>query len=133
MPKDIKGNAGRRPPDPSPSHDDIDNWVRHQMPDLQTLLTSLDESIRTTLPDVEFAVKRKRAYYGRANVGWIIELAAYDVSVNVVFLGGADFDFPPPLGSTDRTRYVKVKSLTEARQPDLLRWIEQAGSTPGWK
>jgi hypothetical protein len=37
----------------------------------------------------------------------------YDVSVNVVFLGGADFDPPPPLGTTDRTRYLKVTTLEE--------------------
>ena len=36
---------------------------------------------------------------------------AYDVSVNVVFFAGAEFDPPPPLGTTGRTRYVKVKTL----------------------
>jgi hypothetical protein len=59
-------------------------------------------------------------------------LAAYDVSVNVVFLGGADFDSPPPLGTTDRTRYVKVTSLEETRRPELHRWFEEAGCAPGW-
>ncbi len=49
-------------------------------------------------------MKWKRAFYGRPNPGWIFELAAYDVSVNVVFFGGADFDSPPPLGNTDRSR-----------------------------
>ncbi len=34
-------------------------------------------------------------------LGWVIEMVAYDVSVNVVFLGGADFDPAPPLGYTD--------------------------------
>jgi hypothetical protein len=34
--------------------------------------------------------------------------------VNVVFLGGADFDDPPPLGTSDRSRYIKVKTLEEA-------------------
>jgi hypothetical protein len=29
-------------------------------------------------------------------------MAAYDVSVNVVFMGGVDFESPPPLGTTDR-------------------------------
>jgi hypothetical protein len=52
--------------------------------------------------------------------------------VNVVFFGGADFDPPPPLGNTDRTRYLKVKTLEEARSPELQTWIEQAGGTPGW-
>jgi hypothetical protein len=51
----------------------------------------------------------------------------------VVFLGGADFDPPPPLGTTDRTRYVKVTSLADAERPDLRDWIKQAGHTPGWK
>lgn len=64
-------------------------------------------------------------------LGRIVELAAYDVSVNVVFLGGADFEPPPPLGTTDRTRYVKVTSLEEAKRPELQKWIEQAGRTPG--
>lgn len=77
-------------------------------------------------------VKWKRPYYGLPELGWIIELAAYDVSANVVFLGGADFDSPPPLGTTDRTRYVKVTTIDEAQQPELRQWIEQAARTPGW-
>jgi hypothetical protein len=103
------------------------------MPDLQPIIKRLDESIRATVPDLDYAVKWKRGYYGRPELGWIIELAAYDVSVNVVFLGGADFESPPPLGTTDRTRYFKVTSLEEAQRPELRNWIEQAGRTPGWK
>jgi hypothetical protein len=60
-------------------------------------------------------------------------LAAYDVSVNVVFFGGADFDPPPPLGTTDRSRYIKVKTLAEAQGPAMLNWIEQARRVQGWK
>lgn len=60
-------------------------------------------------------------------------MVAYDVSVNVVFLGGADFDTPPPLGTTDRTRYVKLTTLGDAQQPTLRQWIEQAGRVPGWQ
>lgn len=133
MPKVLKGNEGRKPPEPSPDHDDIDTWLRRQMPDLQNILRRLDETIRATVPNLYFAVHRKRAFYGLSEFGWIIEIAAYDVSVNVVFLGGTDFDPPPPLGSTDRTRYVKVTTVDEAQRPELLRWIEQAGHTAGWK
>jgi hypothetical protein len=102
------------------------------MPDLQPIVKKLDESIRAGVPGLDFAVKWKRAYYGLPALGWIIEIAAYDVSVNVVFLGGADFESPPPLGTTDRTRYVKVTSLEEAQRPEVQRWIEQAGRTKGW-
>jgi hypothetical protein len=99
-----------------------------EMPRVQ----ALDESIRATIPGLHYAVKWKRPYYGLPELGWIIELAAYDVSVNVVFLGGADFDSPPPLGTTDRTRYIKVTTLEEAQRPELHRWIEDASRTPGW-
>jgi hypothetical protein len=60
-------------------------------------------------------------------------MAAYDVSVNVVFLGGTDFDNPPPLGTTDRTRYCKVTTLDEAERPELHKWIEEASRVPGWR
>ena len=133
MPKAIKGLAGRKPPEPSASHSDIDDWCRRLMPDLQPLVKQLDESIRATVPSLAYAVKWKRAYYGLPELGWIIELAAYDVSVNVVFLGGADFEPPPPLGTTDRTRYIKVTNLEEAQRPELRRWFAQAGRTPGWR
>jgi hypothetical protein len=133
MPKVIKGNTGRKPPEPAKDHSDIDDWFGRQMPHLQPILQRLDESIRATIPSLHFAVKWKRPYYGLEELGWIIELAAYDVSVNVVFLGGADFDPPPPLGTTDRTRYVKVATVEEVQRPELLKWIEEAGRTRGWR
>jgi hypothetical protein len=103
------------------------------MPDLQPIVARLDELIRTTVVGLDYAVKWKRAFYGRPELGWIIEIAAYDVSVNVVFLGGADFESPPPLGTADRTRYIKVTSLEDAQRPELKKWIKEAGRTPGWK
>jgi hypothetical protein len=133
MPKDIKGNAGRKPPEPSADHSDVDVWLQRLMPHLQPIVTRLDEVIRTTVPGLSYAIKWKRAYYGLSDLGWIIEIAAYDVSVNVVFLGGADLDPPPPLGTVDRTRYVKVTTMEQTEGPELKGWIEQAGRTPGWK
>src|SRR5437879_1473302 len=118
MPKAIKANAGRKPPEPSMNRSDIDDWCRRLMPDLQPIVKWLDESIRATVPGLDYAAKWKRAYYGLPELGWIIEIAAYDVSVNVIFLGGADFASPPPLGTTDRTRYINGTRLEAARCPD---------------
>ena len=134
MPKTIKGNSGRKPPEPSSAgNSDIDEWVGRLVPYLQPIVKGLDESIRATIPDLQYAIKWKRAFYGLPELGWLIELAPYDVSVNVVFLGGADFETPPPLGTTDRTRYVKVMTLDEVHRPELHEWMLQAGRTPGWK
>ncbi|MBW3613029.1 MAG: DUF1801 domain-containing protein [Chloroflexi bacterium] len=103
------------------------------MPDLQPIVRCVDESIRETIPGLRYAVKWKKAYYGLPERGWIIEVVAYDASVNVVFLGGADFDPPPPLGDTDRSRYVKVTTVEEAQRREVREWIEQARHAPGWE
>jgi hypothetical protein len=131
MPKEIKGNPRRKPPEPSTSHSDVDEWFGLLMPNLQPIVRALDKSIRAEVSGLHYAVKYKRAFYGLPEYGWIIELAPYDVSVNVLFLGGADFDPAPTLG-TGRTRYVKVTSLEETKQPELHEWMKQAGRTPGW-
>ena len=103
------------------------------MPDLQPVVRGLDEAIRAVVPGLDYAVKWKRAFYGLPERGWIIEIAPYDVSVNVVFLGGADLDPAPPLGTTGRTRYVKVTSLEDVQRPELHEWIAQASRKPGWQ
>ena len=103
------------------------------MPDLHPIVKRLDELICETIPWLQYAVKWKKAYYGLPELGWIIEMVAYDVSVNVVFFGGAEFATPPPLGTTERTRYVKLKTLQEAQGLEMHNWIEQAARVPGWK
>jgi hypothetical protein len=128
-----KASSTRKPPEPSESHIEIDDWMRRVMPDLNPIVTRVDELIRDTHSNLQFAVKWKKAYYGLPDVGWMMEMVAYDVSVNVVFFGGADFDPPPPLGDADRSRYIKLKTMHEVEQPELTSWIDQAGRVPGWK
>jgi len=133
MAKSRKPDAARKLPVPSDSHADIEDWIRRVMPDLHPIIKRLDGSIRETIPGLRYAVKWKKAYYGLPELGWIIEMVAYDVSVNVVFFGGAEFDPPPPLGTTGRTRYVKVRTLEEAQGSEMHEWIERAGRVAGWR
>jgi hypothetical protein len=128
-----KPSSARKPPVPSEDHEEIRRWVSRVMPELHPIVESLDRQIREAIPGLRYAVKWKRPFYGLPDLGWIIELAAYDVSVNVVFFGGADLDPPPPLGDTDRSRYVKVRTLEEAQSAEMSRWIEQAARVPGWE
>lgn len=126
-------SSSRKPPEPAEDHGVIDDWMRRVMPDLNPIVTRLDELVREVLGDeVQFAVKWKKVYYGLPGKGWVIEMVAYDVSVNVVFHGGADFDSPPPLGDSDRSRYVKIKELGEVDTPEMRAWIENAGRVQGW-
>jgi hypothetical protein len=130
--KKRKGTSARKAPEASDSHAEIDDWMKRIMPDLQPIVARLDELIREGLSGVQYAIKWKKAYYGLPDRGWIIEIVAYDVSVNVVFLGGADFDSPPPLGDSDESRYIKVKSLDEINEQELRTWIANAGQVEGW-
>lgn len=132
MPKTIKGLAGKTPPVASANPDKIAEWCRRQMPGLQPLVMQLDELIQGTTRGLDLAIRRNHAFYGLPNLGWIIELAPYAVSVNVLFLGGADFPNPPPLGTTDRTRYIKLNALDDAQRSQLRSWIKLAARTPGW-
>ena len=131
MGKERKANTSRKPPVPADGHAVIDDWMRRVMPDLNPIVNHLDQLVRETIPDLQYAVKWRRAYYGLADLGWIIEMVAYDVSVNLVFLGGANLDPGPPLGDGP-SRYVKVKTVDEAQDPDIQKWIKQAASVPGW-
>ncbi|HEU4797564.1 MAG TPA: DUF1801 domain-containing protein [bacterium] len=101
------------------------------MPRLQPIVERVDRLIRKTIPGLQYAVKWKTAYYGLPKHGWIIQVVSYDVSVNVVFFGGAKFDPPPPLG--EGSRYIKLTSLEEADTPEMRTWLKQAATVPGWK
>jgi hypothetical protein len=128
-----KPDSTRRPPVPSESHAEIEDWMHRVMPELQPLVARLDELIREGLPEPQqYAIKWKKAYYGLPKHGWVIEMVAYDVSVNVVFFAGAEFNPPPPLGTTGRTRYVKLKTVEEAESFEIREWTAQAGRVPGW-
>lgn len=125
-------SSSRKPPEPTDSHAEIEDWMGRAMPDLQPLLVRIDELLREELPSPQYALKWKKAYYGVPDQGWVVEVVAYDVSVNVVFHGGADFDSPPPLGDSDRSRYLKLRSLDELDEDQLRAWIRNAATVPGW-
>lgn len=131
--KTLKPITAKKAPAATDNHAAIEDWGRRVIPDLHPIVKRLDELICETIPGLQYAVKWKKAYYGLPEQGWIIEMVAYDVSVNVVFFGGADFDPPPPLGTVGQSRYVKLKTLKEAQDPLMHKWIEQAGRVHGWK
>src|SRR3546814_14943066 len=104
--------------------------MRRIMPDRQPVVERIDKLIRDTHDDLQYAIKWQQAYYGLPEQGCIIQLVAYDVSVNVAFHGGADFASPPPLDAPGRSRYTNLNSLEAAEPPDLEYWIAQARPVP---
>src|SRR5262245_10963545 len=54
-----KESSTRKPPEPSDSHAEIDDWMRRAMPDLNPIVARLDELIRTTHSGLHFGLKWK--------------------------------------------------------------------------
>ena len=113
----------RKPPEPSEDHAPIAAWIKSAMPDLQPILAHLDGQIRKALPGTSYALKWKKAYYGLPDKGWVIELVAYDVSVNVVFFAGAKFDPPRRLA-----RVRATSSCGRWKRQRRPKWQSGSGS-----
>lgn len=124
----LKGN--RTLPDPHNDHTVVLDCIAGAMPHLQPWLYAIDNTIRATHPQVQFGVKWNRPFYFIPGKGWIIELAPYNKSVNIVFLQGAELPDPPALGS-GQSRYIKVYSLAEATTKQVGAWIAAAGGGAG--
>lgn len=128
--KKHKPLSSKKPPSPDESHERIEAWIANAKPGLNPIVSALDRIIIAELKNPRYAIKWGKAYYGSVQFGWCIELAAYDVSVNVVFLNGSRLDEPPELG--DETRFVKIRSAAEAESDQLGEWIRQSCSMTGW-
>ena len=55
-----RGVAGDPLAEPSASHAEIENWMRSVMPDLHPIVRRLDELIRETIPELQYAIESRR-------------------------------------------------------------------------
>lgn len=128
--KNQKPLSSKKPPEPNEDHQLIDEWIADARPALNPIVSELDKIILQELKNPRYAIKWGKAYYGSTKSGWCIELVAYDVSVNIVFLNGSQLSDPPKLGG--ETRYVKIRDIEETKSGQVRKWIKQACQMPGW-
>lgn len=134
MEKQRKPLSTRKPPIPLADHKVIEDWMDSRvMPGIKPLIAKIDGLINDSIPNLQYAIKWGNAFYGTKELGWVIEVAAYHVSVNIVFLSGANFDPPPPLGTDNQTRYLKLREIKELEDQKIVNYITQAGNSEGWK
>jgi len=133
MEKQRKPLSTKKPPIPSNDYKVIEDWMEDRiMPGIKPLIKKIDSHIHGLIPNLYYAIKWGNAFYGTKELGWLIEVAAYDISANIVFLKGAAFTSKPPLGSGE-SRYVKLKSIEGLKDEKLSEYIQQAGIVEGWK
>jgi hypothetical protein len=106
--------------------------IRRVMPDMHPIVERLDESIRETIPGLQYAVKWKNAYYGLPELGWIIEMAARRLH-ECRLLRRRGFR-PSSAAWNHRSEPLRqADDPEEAQRSEIYKWIEQAGGVPGWK
>ncbi len=128
--KEHKPLSSKKPPAPEENHGLIKDWIANVRPTLNPIVSDLDKLIRAQLVDPRYSIKWGKAYYGSSKWGWCIELVAYDVSVNIVFLNGQLLENPPALGG--QTRYIKIKGIEELQSSKIHAWIKQSCNMSGW-
>jgi hypothetical protein len=134
MKKQLKPLSTKKPPFPSDDYKVIEDWMSGRiMPGIQPMIKEIDSLIHDLIPNLQYAIKWGNAYYGTNELGWLIELAAYDVSANIVFLSGAAFDPQPPLGTGEETRYIKLNTVDEVNDQHVIDFIKQAATLDGWR
>ena len=134
MNKERKPLSTKKPPIPSNDYKVIEDWMTNRiMPGIKPMVKKIDSLIHDSIPNLQYAIKWGNAYYGTNELGWLIEVAAYDVSANIVFLNGAAFDPQPPLGTGEETRYIKLKTIDELNDLSVNDYIGQAANYDGWK
>ena len=129
-----KASSTRKPPEPSESHAEIDDWMRRVMPDLNPIVTRLDELIRERCAfgpavrrQVEEGVLRAARRRMDDGDGRLRRLRERRV------LRGRRLRPATAARRCRWTRYIKLRTMDEVEQPELKSWIEQAGRVPGWK
>ncbi|BFP39604.1 hypothetical protein FGF1_04490 [Flavobacteriaceae bacterium GF1] len=134
MEKQRKPLSTKKPPVPSKDYKVIEDWMANRiMPGIKPMIKKIDSLLHDSIPNLNYAIKWGNAYYGTDELGWLIEIAAYDVSANIVFLNGAAFDPQPPLGTGEETRYFKLRELEEIEEKNIVNFLKLAGQRSGWK
>lgn len=93
----------------------------------------LDALITQAVPNVRKAVKWNSPFYGVDDLGWFISFHCFTKYVKLTFFNGAKLEPLPPEGSKDpNTRHLHIHEDEAVDEKQLVGWIKQAASLPGW-
>ncbi len=94
----------------------------------------LDEIVTRTLPGVRKAVKWNSPFYGVEGKGWFLSFHCFSNYVKVTFFRGAALlPLPPGPSKHKDVRYLDIRQDDKIDDKQLVKWIKQAASIPGWE
>ena len=94
----------------------------------------LDEIVKRTIPGVRKAVKWNSPFYGVTDQGWFLSFHCFTNYVKVTFFNGASLvPLPPGESKHKHVRYLDIRKDDTIDEKQLVKWIKQAASNPGWR
>jgi hypothetical protein len=93
----------------------------------------LDALIARSVPGVRKAVKWNSPFYGVQGQGWFLSFHCFTKYLKVAFFRGTTLrPLPPGESKSKETRYVDIYANDPLDERQLVSWIRQAASIPGW-
>jgi hypothetical protein len=93
----------------------------------------LDSIIERAVPGVCKAVKWNSPFYGVEGQGWFLSYHCFTKYVKVTFFRGTSLrPLPPGESKQKETRYLDIHEDEALDEKQLVKWIKQAASIPGW-
>jgi hypothetical protein len=93
----------------------------------------LDALIARAVPGVCKAVKWNSPFYGVEGQGWFLSYHCFTKYVKVTFFRGTSLrPLPPGKSRQKETRYFDIHEDEALDEKQLVKWIKQAASIPGW-
>jgi hypothetical protein len=93
----------------------------------------LDALIARSVPGVRKAVKWNSPFYGVQGQGWFLSFHCFTKYLKVAFFRGTSLlPLPPGESKSKETRYVDIYANDPLDEGQLVSWIRQAASIPGW-
>ena len=71
-------------------------------------------------------------FYGVEGQGWFLAFAAFQRHLKFTFFKGTALKPVPPVGQQKDARSLDVREPDKLDENQLVSWIEQAASIPGW-
>jgi hypothetical protein len=91
----------------------------------------LDELITNAAPGVHKAVRWNSAMYGIKGQGWFASFHVFTNYVKVTFFKGTSIQPVPPGGTGREARWLDIRE-GDLYESQLVKWVQQAASIPGW-
>jgi hypothetical protein len=110
----------------------VQAYIASMEPWQAAIARRVDALVVEHVPGVRKAIRWRTPLYGVEGQGWFLAFNAFQHYVKLAFFKGTSLDPMPPVAAAHETRYLHVRESDELDEAQLVSWIEQAASIPGW-